>query len=275
MPLDLAIGSLASFNGIRRGNLRKEQRDALKKMAAWFKKHDAHEIPKLPISDVQEFILNFSQVFFLADLTPEMIDIEYVAFGPEETLNKYGHQKHIDGRSEIRIDERDWSEEKMVEDHKTALLGTTLHECIHAYFCAFCCNNPHHEHAPYGLTSECKTDGVAWHIGHGHFAAWFHLAAGVDIALEKLLEWKTDLAVFRAVLNEYSSPCGVRFHPAEWRRFFENFSWKDIDRLVGKLYECEFKQLGEILREYDDVANVIIVEYRKEVARLRAVSDAS
>lgn len=265
-PLNLSVHSIATFNNKEKTDLDQNQQNAVKAMAAWIAPHNGKEMAKLPAHHVKEFILNFSRVFFLADLVPEMIDFQFMEFAADKNgyISKYGHQGHHSGIQEIRVDPRNWAEEKGVQNHKTALIGTLLHECFHAYFCVFCCDVPGHQSIKYSGPARCSRKTEYWDEGHGHFAAWFHLAGAVDIALEKLLGLGTDLCVFRSILLEYSNDDGARVPAEEWKRAFAMFEWQGVDFLLRKLKPVELAHIGVQLSKHPKVVKVFATEYRKK-----------
>lgn len=90
------------------------QAEALAEIRLWITSHSASEIINMARNEIKGFIQNFSRVFFLADLRPDMIDFKF-----SKTLyNKdqaYGMTYHCGGPAEslqygieILIDSGDW-----------------------------------------------------------------------------------------------------------------------------------------------------------------------
>lgn len=226
-------------------------------------KYTAVEMTKLAGHEVANFIQSYSRVFFLADLRPDMLDVKFVdTFEADAYFGYAVHENN--GIQQICLDiGSEHYKRKNVKDHKTALLGTLFHECVHAYFAAFCCDNPVHLSLKDEDFSRCKLGDNKYDQGAGHFTAWFHLAAGVQLALDDWLDSGFDLAVFRSVSREYRAEHGAKHVAEEWKRLFVMFGWKGVDRLVSKLSEEDLKNFGPAFAKHGGLVRVLMEEYRK------------
>lgn len=213
---------------------------------------------------VKDLIVTFSQLFFLRDLDKNSIRLTYDDLGSEKA--SYGHCAHVDEGTQLFLLLEDSSEVKNVTNMHVALLGTLFHETTHAYLDTFCCDlvstGGKHE------TDHCKHKGhMLWLPGSGHTFAWFFLAAGINIALERLFKLGADLAVFRSLLREIAEN-GPAYGKSEWKLLFETYGWEGVDFLVSNLQDSELKRLGEYIASPEttikpDVSKVFIAEYRK------------
>lgn len=270
-PLIAAMEAIDSFNGIKRGDLNYYQQKALRVLDAWEADNSGPHITDMNVNqeEVRLLILSFSRLFLGSRLERSNIDFAFEEIESWASAIVSGQQAHYRNRTnEIRVHPADWSHLKGVKNHKIALMGTLFHECIHAYLAEYCCKS-------HDKNNVC-TDGEGcplWVSESQHSFAWICLAAGVEIALDKLLDLGADLAVFRSLIMEYKET-GVRFSASEWKRMFDLHGWDGVDYLVKKLWEEEFVQLGKYLTQDEHVVDVFVEEYEKDRTRSRKKREA-
>lgn len=263
-PNDLAVQTVAAFNRKTKNELNLHQQEGLAVIELWSKAYTGVEMTRKSTKEIKFLILSFSRVFLLGDLDAKRIAFRFLRYDLQTGGPLYGvmhHGRNNSGICAISLDRRDHSDTKNVDTHLTALLSTLFHESVHAYFSAFCCDLTDHE------GKMCSLGNDKWADGSGHFFAWFHLAAGVEIAVNEMLQMGTDLAVFRSLILEYNSPKGQKLTVQQWRHFFDQFGWENIDRMVRKLGINEWKSLVDLLSWDQAAVCVFLEELKKEDLR--------
>jgi hypothetical protein len=270
-PLEVALNSIKHFNKIKRGDLTPKQQAALQVLDSWNADNSGHNIADTGSDEVQRavpgLITALSDLFFFPPLDCSKIEFKFqkITQPGDILLGDHHHAEDYDRGvrfSRIRIHPDDWSVVKRVRDHKTALSGTLFHECIHAFLTGACCTG-------HNSKGQCLRDGKPlWESGSEHSAEFIFLAAAMEIALDKLCDMGTDLAVFGSFLREYQET-GLELSSKEWTKFFELFSWTGVSFLVSKLTMDQFYKLSEFLiREgHEAVTMAWGVEYVQEFER--------
>lgn len=259
-PVVLAVDTISGLDVKWIENLNTKRQAAFQAIAKFYNDHTAIEITQLSNRKIKEFVQHLGEALFLKPLPESMLDVKFEKFDPKEGI-RFGIQYHRHKQIEIIIDPGDHHVDKNVLDHKTALLSTLIHECVHGYIAAFSCDVYHDPNIAWKPCGH-GNGGAPWKTT-GHFFAWFYLAAGVDIALEKFLglEHQLNLAVFQSIIVEYGGYGMPKYEAVEWKRFLRDHSWEQIDRLVGKLPPKQFERLVSYMQGQPDVAYVFQTAY--------------
>ncbi|KAK4504335.1 hypothetical protein PRZ48_005251 [Zasmidium cellare] len=167
------------------------------------------EQAKVPSEDSMKYLITLiGAIFFFCRL-------DHVKFSWQPGLRSrkgpYGKtiSRWIDGmwekEVEIVMDPNDWHEEKRVRDHFSALMGTLLHECAHAFLDSFSCDG-------YCEADACRVSRTRVEGGSGHGSAWFRVVTYVEAC---------------ANANMYG----------QWKLGLENGMWSEVwkeERVIGE-----------------------------------------
>jgi hypothetical protein len=261
-PLDLAIETISDF---RRDQLSEAQQQGKSDFETWLSVNHKAQLQLTP-NDIQELISCFSKMFLIKplpgayarlkiDLIPDLVlkaekknheeknkdkneegnqtdekksDIDIKAYGISS------HEMSLDSSVPdpvlwLRLDPSAHNEN--LENLMTSICSTVLHEMIHLYLMAYCCDAYHDPR--HGCTRRGKP---LWPkgIGSHHCLAWFHLACAIELEMQKVTGLDVDLAALRSLLDEYNKD-GVQIFAPEWERFFEINGWEGACKLFERL----------------------------------------
>lgn len=172
------------------------------------------------------------------------------------SLGKCSHTSHkgIDGGRfmvNLLMDPADWKEHTAMPNHQTHVLSTLLHEMVHAYLYSYGCDADHDS------DGNCARDGERlWPKDQFHCMAWFQLSCAIEVAMKDKTGVEVNLACFRAYILDVEDDGGKPFSADDWKRFFANCDWVDVEKLYGRLNQGQAKSLGGILEQDPEVMEV-------------------
>jgi hypothetical protein len=260
-PVDLGV---ATVMRIREDGHAASQAAGLSNWQAWY----AREATRNPEEwDMIELAAILSRVFFLDEFTSKL------EFRWEKGLIKYADSLNSKPKPgaiifgltrrkldviEITVDPQEYHEHpgKKLESHHTALLSTFIHELIHAYFFAFCCD-PSQAHSD----RTCRRGSeVVWPKGKGdgHCIGWFLVACQIDLCIFPYLGFNGRVFAFRSLITYYNA--GGEITAGDWELFFLLFNWDEVCELFGQLGERERWRLRDILSEDREVVGVFLAK---------------
>ena len=199
------------------------------------------------------------QIFFL-----DSLDENTVRFSWNKSMRKEHHKlgsthklNHLQVR--ISMDPGDHHRSVRVRDHRSALLGTLLHECCHAFLRLYACRG-------YCGDIDCQVAKYSSIGDGGHAGAWLYLASHVEIAARNHLKWAdVRLGVFSSLILESDASTYAPTRK-DWEDLLESLS-DDDDRwhLLWFVTEAEWAGLEKMYRRDE----ALVVNLKQEWKRLR------
>ena len=172
-----------------------------------------------------------------------LLSIDKIAFDWEESDEWYGTTRlgRLGTPKKILLDYRDFSEELGVKCHRSAVMGTALHELCHFVLDYFSC---------YGLCgrADCATRDER---STGHDMEWVHIAIHVECyARRHLPGLDIRLGIFDAIQEEYEK---TNWLPGEqdWRTMLEFLDISAVQDLVNGTRTSWVTGLEELEDSYE------------------------
>ncbi|KAI5361930.1 hypothetical protein Slin15195_G055800 [Septoria linicola] len=178
----------------------------------------------------------------------------------------YGYVERLrHGKIKMGIDPADWFEAGRASP-TTTILGTLIHECIHAFLMLYSCCQ-HNE--PCKKDKHCNK-ALARTIGlTGHGEAWIWLAAHMESILKHQTGLDIDLHIHEAMKHEYEES-GSYVH---WQMF--SHYPMDMQELVSSFAATATQAENDIQRRMQGQSGSELQQYLEmdEVDRLRQVKE--
>lgn len=214
------------------------------------------EVPLLKVQPVEEWEVwelarVLCSIFFLEPFYA--LDVDWERLGSSEKGLLLGHTEHLEDRETgtvtIRVDPTDTHAMQTQDSHLASTVSTLMHELIHGYLIAFCCDGA----GQHDRNGNCCRDGVAV-LTHSHDIAWFLLACQIDLCFEEMLGFKGHMGSFQALISD--DMVGMRLSAGDWKLFFSSFKWADIRTILDHLAEPQQGALMRMLKKDKDVMQV-------------------